>query len=73
MKTIHLPLMLENYYGSFPIVTNLKINDILYIGPPAVCEEMIVKSLKKDLSNFVINTDKAILVANSITRVNRKG
>jgi len=73
MNTIHLPLMPENYYGSFPVVTNLKIGDILYIGPSLTCEEMTVQSLKQDLNNFVIKTDKAILVANLIARVNRKG
>ena len=73
MNTIRLPLMPENYYGSFPVVTNLKVGDVLYIGPSLTCEEMIIESLTQDLNNLVIKTDKSILVAHSITRVNRKG
>lgn len=73
MNTVHLPLMPQNYYGSFPVVTNLKIGDVLYIGPSSSCEEMTVVSLEQDLNNFIITTDKAILLSNVMTRVNRKG
>lgn len=73
MNTIYLPPFPENYYGSFPVVTNLKVGDVLYIGLSSACQEMTVQSLEQDLNNLVIKTDKAILMANSITRVNRKG
>jgi len=73
MNTIHLPLIPENYYGTFPVVTNLKVGDILYIGSSFTCEEMIVNSLEQNLNNFVITTNKAILLSTSTTRVNRKG
>lgn len=73
MNTINLPLMPQNYYGNFPAVTNLRIGDVLYVGPPSSCQEMTVTSLEQKSNNVVITTDKAILISNTITRVNRKG
>jgi len=73
MNTINLPLMPQNYYGTFPVVTNLKVGDVLYIGSSSSCEEMTINKLEQDLNNFIITTDKAVLLADSVTRVNRKG
>lgn len=73
MNTINLPLMPQNYYGTFPIVTNLNVGDVLYVGPSRSCEEMTINTIEQDLNNFIITTDKAVLLAEVTTRVNRKG
>jgi hypothetical protein len=72
MQTITLPLNPANYFGTLPAVTNLSVGDVLYIGPRDVVEEMTIQSFERDDVNFIINTDKAVLVATRTTRVNRK-
>lgn len=71
---ILLPQNSDNYYGSSISVENLQIGMTLYVGPSRDAEPMIIESFSADDTNtrYEIHTDKAILTATPLTRVQYK-
>jgi len=71
---ILLPLNPDNYYGKSIAVENLEIGMTLFVGQSQNTEEMVVQSFSSDSTNsyYEIHTDKAILTARPLTRVQYK-
>lgn len=71
---IMLPYNPDHYYGSSIAVENLMIGMTLYVGPSKITEPMTVEKFSKNesLKCYEIHTDKAVLLAYPLTRVQYK-
>lgn len=72
---INLPMNPSNYYGTastFRNIAEMSDSPTFYIGEQHNVQEMKALSVKVENNIYTIETDKAILVGNSLTRVNLK-
>lgn len=71
---ILLPVNPDHYYGTSIAVENLEIGMVLFVGPSQYTEEMVIESFGQDetKTRYEIHTDKAILTASPLTRVQYK-
>lgn len=68
-----MPNVPGTYYGIAALVSELCVNDKIYIGEFNRVTEMFVEEIRFDekLNSYEIETDKAILLAAPLTRIAR--
>jgi hypothetical protein len=71
---IMLPHNPDHYYGSSITVENLTVGMTLFVGQSRVTEPMTIQKFSKNdsLKCYEIHTDKAVLLAYPLTRVQYK-
>lgn len=71
---ILLPVNPDHYYGTSISVENLEIGMVVYVGPSHCTEPMKIESFDQDetKTRYEIHTDKAILTATPLTRIQYK-
>jgi hypothetical protein len=58
MITISMPDLPDNYYGRHCNARDLKVGDVVYVGPSAITTPAEVQAIHPEPSGFTVITDK---------------